>query len=207
MMPNMLQRIGLTGGIGAGKSTVSSRFRALGAFVLDADAISRSLLEPEGGCFDAVRALFPAAMGEDGRLNRAHIAKEVFSDPHKRKALNNIVHPAVIARMHLLADEHLRIVPEGMVIFDVPLLIECGMHTDMDCVILVVADDPVRIERIIRRDGCTAEQAEARFSAQMAQDEKRRYADFIIDNSGTLEQLYDQVDSLYAGLTGTGGCG
>lgn len=196
------QKIGLTGGIGAGKSTVSARLRSLGAFVQDADGISRRLLDVDGACYDLVAALFPEALLGDGRLDRGRIAASVFSDPGKRLALNDIVHPAVIARMHADADAYLVRHPKGMVIFDVPLLIECGMHRDMDRVILVIAEDEARMRRILLRDGCTREQAEARFAAQMPQREKLPFADDIIDNSGDMAQLYEQVDRLYAMLLG-----
>ena len=197
------RRIGLTGGIGAGKSTAAERFRALGACVLDADAISRRLLEPDGECFSAVSALFPDAV-LDGRLDRGRIAAAVFADQKKRKALNAIVHPAVIRCLHRQADAVLREQPDGIVVYDVPLLIECGLYRDMDRVVLVTADDDIRLQRIMLRDRCTREQAEARFLSQMPQREKRSYADAVIDNNGTVEQLYRAVDRVYAEITGKG---
>ena len=199
------QYIGLTGGIGAGKSTVSARFAALGAVVLDADALSRAALLPDGACYAAVVAAFGCGIVQaDGSLNRAAIARTVFSDPAARETLEGIVHPHVLKTMFAQAEETLRTAPDALLVFDVPLLIECGLNLRMDYSIAVVADEAVRIERIRRRSGLTEAQARARIASQIPEREMRARVDLVIDNNGGLPSLYAQVDAAYRGLKG--GC-
>lgn len=192
--------IGLTGGIGAGKSTVSARFATLGALVLDADAISRRALDPDGCCYADVIALFGREiLRADGSIDRRHVASIVFADEVARRRLNGIVHPAVqreMLRLAAAAGSH------RPIIFDVPLLFESSWHRMMAKNIVVVAEEAVRIARICARDGCTAEAAMARIRAQMPQEEKRALADYVLTNDGTVEALYARVDALYARLCG-----
>lgn len=189
--------IGLTGGIGAGKSTVSARLAALGAVVLDADAISRSALEPDGCCFaDVVDLLGSEILRPDRSIDRGRVAQLVFSDESLRQRLNAIVHPAVRAEMLRLASAVAD--PYTPIIFDVPLLFESGWDRMMRKNIVVVADDSIRIARICARDHCTREAAQARMRAQMPQQERQALADFVLNNNGTEEDLIVQVDALYA---------
>lgn len=198
--------IGLTGGIGAGKSTVSARFAALGAVVLDADAVSRQALEPEGCCYDDVLSLFGREIAlADGRIDRRRVAGIVFSDAAMLQRLNAIVHPAV--RQELL--HRASTVPaDRLALFDVPLLFESGWHRMMHKTIVVAAEDAVRIGRICARDGCTAEEAMARIRNQMPQQQKCRMADYVLTNDGSVATLYQNVDMLYetlcTGLVRTG---
>ena len=198
--------IGLTGGIGAGKSTVSARFAALGAVVLDADAVSRQALEPGGCCYEAVLSLFGREIAlADGRIDRRRVAGIVFSDAAMLRRLNAIVHPAV--RQELL--RRASTVPaDRLALFDVPLLFESGWHRMMHKTIVVAAEDAVRIGRICARDGCTAEEAMARIRNQMPQQQKCRMADYVLTNDGSVATLYQNVDALYetlcAGLARTG---
>lgn len=202
-MSRGLHKIGLTGGIGTGKSTVSARLTQLGACVLDADAISRALLEPDGACFDAVLDAFGLGiLMDDGRLDRKMIATIIFMEPRMRKALNDIVHPAVRARMDDECERVLSENPSAIVIYDVPLLFECGWDRDMDQNILVVSDRAIVLERVSARDGAAIKDIEARMDAQMPEEKKRRYADYILENNGTLEALYEQVDALYRKILG-----
>lgn len=197
------QKIGLTGGIGAGKSTVSERLRSLGAHIIDADAISRNALSTYGPCYDEVVALFGTEIiREDASIDRSVVADMVFSDESKRLALNDIVHPYVLHTMHKECSEVIAADPNALVIFDIPLLIECGAYRDMDCNLVVTAPDQVRVERICNRDKSNPEEAWARIRSQIPQETQCRYADYIIDNSGTLEELYSQVDAIYAELCG-----
>lgn len=190
--------IGLTGGIGAGKSTVSARFAALGAVVLDADAVSRQALEPEGCCYDAVLSLFGREIAlADGRIDRRRVAGIVFSDAAMLQRLNAIVHPAVgreLLRQASAVPAHV------LALFDVPLLFESGWHRMVHKTIVVAAEDAVRVARICARDGCTAEEALARIRNQMPQQQKCRMADYILVNDGTVENLYRSVDALYKTL-------
>lgn len=198
--------IGLTGGIGAGKSTVSARFAALGAVVLDADAVSRQALEPDGCCYEAVLSLFGREIAlADGRIDRRRVAGIVFSDAAMLRRLNAIVHPAV--RQELL--RRASTVPaDRLALFDVPLLFESGWHRMMHKTIVVAAEDAVRIGRICARDGCTAEEAMARIRNQMPQQQKCRMADYVLTNDGSVATLYQNVDMLYetlcTGLVRTG---
>lgn len=190
--------IGLTGGIGAGKSTVSARFAALGAAVLDADAISRQALETDGCCYSDVVSLFgDGVLQLDGSINRRRVAAIVFSDAGKRRQLNDIVHPAVQCELLRRASA---VEPQRLVVFDVPLLFESGWHLMMHKTIVVAAEERVRIARICARDGCTVSEAMARIRAQMPQEQKCRMADFVLTNDGSVAALHLRVDALYAKL-------
>ena len=201
--------IGLTGGIGSGKSTATAYLSALGAITLDADAISRALLEVGGGCYDAVLAAFGrgVCLG-DGTIDRRALAGIVFSDETERERLNGIVHPAVCSELLRRAREAITGDPQAVVVLDVPLLFECGMYRDTDENILIYADDDVRLARVMARDNATEAQVRARMDAQMPQAEKRKLADVIIDNSTTLHSLHRQLSGWYACVTGERGtCG
>ena len=190
--------IGLTGTIGSGKSTVSERLKSLGALVLDADIISRQVVEPGTEGLEQIIALFGGSViNPDGTLNRKAMAKLVFADEEKRLLLNSIIHPAVLNTLKDKTAEEKKKNPNRVIVWDVPLLIEVGWNEFVDSVWLVTAPENVRIERIIRRDNCTAEQAEMRIRAQMSEDEKLKYSNDVIDNGSTLEKLYAQVDELY----------
>jgi dephospho-CoA kinase len=194
--------IGLTGGIGAGKSTAAERFRACGALVLDADEISRASLKKDGACYDDVVALFGSViLMADGEIDRKKLAGIVFSDESKRRKLNAIVHPYVIEAMFSRAEEALSR-SGGIAVFEVPLLFESGMHEKMDRNILVTCGEEQRVQRILARDNTTREAALARIRAQMPEAEKRLLADFILENDGTIEQLNAQIDALWQGLSG-----
>ncbi len=195
------QIVGLTGSIGSGKSTVSARLGAFGARILDADAVSRALMEPGGRCYNEVLHIFGTrVICEDGALNRKALAEIIFNDANMRETLNGIVHPRVREQMLATAAQIAAENADVPVILDVPLLFECGMEHGVDETVFVYADDGVRLKRIVARDKCTREHALKRMASQMPQEQKRRLADVTIDNSGTLEQLYRQVDAWYHAL-------
>ena len=201
-MTHAYHKVGLTGGIGTGKSTVSKRLSVLGARVLDADAVSRALLAPGGACVEAVTEAFGVGvLASKGVLDRKMIASIVFMEPRMRKVLNDIVHPAVRAQMDA---DYARISaedPGALIVYDVPLLFECGWDRDMERNILVTADEDIVLKRVVKRDKSNEDDVRARIAAQMPEAVKRRYADYVLDNNGTLEALYEKVDALYRGLT------
>lgn len=185
--------IGLTGGIASGKSTVSRILRELGAAVIDADAIVHELQQPGAPVTLAIAREFgPGVIRPDGSLDRAALGQIVFGDAARRKALEAIVHPAVRERMWSDV-ERCRAEGRAAAVLDVPLLIESELHRTVDRVWLVYIDRDLQIQRLMARDGLPRSQAEQRIAAQMSLDEKRAYADVIIDNRGTMESTRDQV--------------
>ena len=192
-------RIGLTGGIAAGKSMVSGLLAELGAWILDADAISREVVEPGTEGLKAVAAEFgEKVLLPDGTLDRRALGAEVFGDPQKLERLNGILHPIIKAEMLRRAAEIEEQHPEDIVIFDVPLLIESGWQDVADEVWLVSAPVEQRIRRIAMRDGLDEKQAMERISAQMTDEQKAKYADVIINNGGSIQELKERVTKLYA---------
>ena len=192
-------RIGLTGGIAAGKSMVSRILDELGAWILDADAISREVVEPGTEGLKAVAAEFgEKVLLPDGSLDRRALGAEVFGDPQKLERLNGILHPIIKAEMLRRAAAIEENHPEDIVIFDVPLLIESGWQDAADEVWLVSAPIDERIRRIAMRDGLDEKQAMERISAQMTDEQKAKYADVIINNGGSIQELEERVTKLYA---------
>ncbi len=191
-----MRRIGLTGGIGTGKSTVSNYISSRGYTIIDADRIAREVVEPGSPVLAELESAFGSGIiDDDGSLKRKALADIVFTDEAAMKKMNGIMHGAIISAMLDRADEAER-AGEKAVFFDAPLLFETGMETMCDSVWLVVADDDVRIRRIMIRDGFTEAEVLERFASQMPDDEKKKRSDCLIDNSTTLESLYAQVDEL-----------
>jgi dephospho-CoA kinase len=188
-------RIGLTGGIGSGKSTVSRLLAERGAVIVDADAIAREVVEPgTPGLAAIVEAFGSAILAADGSLDRPALAAVVFAEPDERRKLDGIVHPLVRARAVEVAAAA---PPEAVVVHDVPLLAETGQASVYDLVVVVEADPETRVSRLVQR-GLTAEDARARIAAQATDEERRAIADVVLDNSGTPDQLAEQVDRLWA---------
>jgi len=191
-------RVGLTGGIGAGKSEVSARLAAQGAVVIDADAIAREVVEPgTEGLAEVVGAFGPEVLLPDGRLDRPRLGEIVFADPELRGKLNEIVHPRVGARMAELEREA---GPASIVVHDVPLIAESGRTDAYDLVVVVDVPPRVQMDRLVRRRGMTREQAEARMAAQASREQRLAIADIVIDNSGSLTELDRQVGDLWSEL-------
>lgn len=192
-------RIGLTGGIAAGKSSVSEILASLGAWILDADAVSREMVEPgSAGLEGIVREFGERILKADGTLDRAALGAEVFSDDARRGRLNGILHPIIKSEMLNRARRIESEYPDAIVIMDVPLLIESGWQDMADEVWLVTAPLEERIRRIALRDGLGRRQAERRIAAQMPDGEKVKYADIIINNDGNMDELKAIVSDLYA---------
>ena len=195
------RKIGLTGGIGSGKTTAAKRFAALGARVYHADEVSRHALDPCSDSYGKVIAAFGMdVVQDDGEIDRRRLGEIVFADEDKRRALNEIIHPYVIHELLSSAERDLADSPDGIAIFEVPLLFETRMDEQMDANIVVTCDDEARIQRVIERDQLPREQVLARMRAQMPEKEKRLRADYVLDNNGTHESLLQQVDALYAAL-------
>jgi dephospho-CoA kinase len=193
--------IGLTGGIGSGKSTFSELLRARGAAVIDADRLARDAVAPGSpGLADVVRAFGDEILDAAGGLDRKRMAARVFADPAQRKALEAIVHPRVREAM---AAEVQRLAAAGapLVIYDVPLLYEAGRDRDVEAVIVVWAPREAQLARLAARDGLSVADAEARIAAQLPLDEKARRADFVVVNDGTVEALGAKADALLSDLS------
>jgi dephospho-CoA kinase len=188
-------RIGLTGGIGSGKSTVSRLLAEHGAVIVDADAIAREVVEPgTEGLAAVVEAFGSGVLAADGSLDRPALAALVFADPEARSRLDAIVHPLVRARATEVAATA---APDAVVVHDVPLLVETGQAGLYDLVVVVEADPGTRVARLVQR-GLTAEDARARMATQATDEQRRAVADVVLDNGGTPEQLADQVDRVWA---------
>jgi dephospho-CoA kinase len=191
-------RVGLTGGIGAGKSEVSRRLAGHGAVVIDADAIAREVVEPgTDGLAEVVDAFGPGVLGPDGRLDRPKLGEVVFADPERRNVLNAIVHPRVGARMTELEHEAS---PGAIVVHDVPLIAEGGRAEAFDLVVVVDVPPRVQVERLVRNRAMTRDHAKARMAAQASREQRLAIADIVIDNSGSLAELDRQVGDLWAEL-------
>lgn len=188
-------RIGLTGGIGAGKSTVSATFSELGGIVIDGDVIAREVVEPgTPGLASLVDAFGEAILLPDGALNRSALAAIAFSDEEKRATLNGIVHPLVAHRRSELidaADE------AAVIVEDIPLLVESQMAPMFPLVVIVHADEEVRVKRLIEYRHFTEEDARARIAAQAGEEQRRAVADVWLDNSGSAGELVEKARALW----------
>lgn len=190
--------VGLTGGIGSGKSTVAAMLAAHGAVIVDADAITRSLQVPGQPVFQQMVERFgPGIVAADGTLDRAAVAAIVFTDRDAKRDLEAIVHPAVGAVMieRLQAEA----ATEHIVVYDVPLLVE-ARKVDYGAVVVVDVDPDVAVRRLVEQRGMDEADARNRIANQVSREERRAVADRVIDNSGTLEELRAQVDDVWAWL-------
>jgi dephospho-CoA kinase len=187
--------VGLTGGIGSGKSTVSAGLAARGALVIDADAITRELQEPGTEVFDRIVERFgPGVLGAGGRLDRPALAAVVFNDPGARRDLEAIVHPAVALesqrRIAALGGE------ADVVVYDVPLLVEAG-RGGFDVVVVVDVDPEVAVRRLVDGRGMAEADVRARIASQAGRQARLAVADRVVDNSGGLDDLERQLDELW----------
>lgn len=192
--------VGLTGGLGSGKSTVAALFGEHGAVIIDADVVAREVVRAGTPGFAAVVARFgPGVVGPDGELDRAALARIVFADGAALDELNAIVHPLVGSRSAELAAA---VPPGAVVVHDIPLLAENGLADRFDTVVVVEADREIRLARLAER-GLTRAEAEARMAAQATDEKRRAIADEIVRNDGDLDSLARQVDRLWDRLSGS----
>ncbi|MER8000439.1 dephospho-CoA kinase [Streptomyces sp. NPDC095613] len=188
-------RLGLTGGIGAGKSEVSRLLAGYGAVLIDSDRIAREVVEPGTPGLEAVVAEFgTAVLTPDGRLDRPRLGGIVFGDQDRLHALNAIVHPLVRARS---AELEAAAGPDAVVVHDVPLLVENGMAGLYDLVVVVDATPATQLDRLVRLRGMDESEARKRLAAQATREERRAVADVVIDNDGPLERLEPQVRAVW----------
>lgn len=194
-----MRHLALTGGIGSGKSTVAELFAAHGATIIDADAISRSLMEPgQQVLADVVATFGEHLLDESGRLNRQALADIVFNDDDARNRLNALVHPAVREESKLQLKAAMEADPDNAVIIqDIPLLVETGQAEKFDGVIVVYTQLDTRMQRLVDARGMNTDDARARIAAQATDEQRNAIADWIIDNSGSLENTAAQVAEVW----------
>ncbi|HKW73594.1 MAG TPA: dephospho-CoA kinase [Candidatus Dormibacteraeota bacterium] len=192
-----MKLIGLTGGVGSGKSTVAEMFRELGAAIVDADEATHSVYAPGTPGFDAIVAEFGSQYVHDGEIDRRKLGELIFNDPFARKRLNAIVHPLV---REWMATRTVEAVDAGaeIVIQDVPLLFENDLQGLFSSTVLVYASAETQVARLIQERGISRERAESMLASQMPIDEKRVLADYVIDNGGTREDTRRQVEEVWA---------
>jgi len=193
--------VGLTGGIASGKSEVSRIFKNLGAYIIDADEIAHTLLEPNSQTWEKIVNSFGTGiLRSDRTIDRRVLGRIVFDDPKKLAGLNAILHPFVFTekerRQKIIAATD----PRAVIVFDVPLLIETKAHKDMDKVIVVTVDPQTQLKRLIERNSLTAQEAQKRISAQMPLNEKTKYADYLVDSGESLADMEVRVRQIFKEL-------
>ncbi len=194
-------KVGLTGGIASGKSTVSEAFARLGAKVLDADEVAREVVLPGKPAWTKLRHTFGSEFFHpDGRLNRSKLRRLVFADPEQRSRLNAIVHPEVMREIDFRFEQLTSSAEHAVVLVDIPLLIEVGVVHRFDKVVVVYANESVQVMRLMQRDGLSREEARQALSVQIDLREKAKKADFVIDNSGTPGETQAQVEKVWQEL-------
>jgi dephospho-CoA kinase len=187
--------VGLTGGIGAGKSVVARRLAELGAIVIDADQLARQVVAPgTDGLAEVVAAFGAGILTPDGSLDRPALARLVFADEAARHRLEGIIHPRVRARTKELVAAA---PPDAVLVNDVPLLVEAGRPDSYDLVIVVLSDEPNRIARLRRTRGMSAEEARSRMATQATDEQRRAVADVLLVNDGAVDDLLEQVDRVW----------
>ena len=190
-------KVGLTGGIGAGKSTVADLFSQKGAVVIRSDELARQVIEPQTPGFQQVIDRFGKEfVNSEGYIDRAKLAQTVFQDDAALKDLEKIVHPLVRSKTNQIIDQH---TSETIIVNEIPLLLEKKMESLFDFLVIVISSEKNRLERLSQR-GLTAEQASARMSKQVSDDERKAAADFLIVNDGNLDQLEADVEKIWQTL-------
>ena len=193
-------RVGLTGGVASGKSTVSAMLAELGAVVIDADLLAREVVAPgTDGLAAVVEEFGPEVLGPDGALDRARLGALVFADPGRRRALEAIIHPRVRARA---AEIEAAAPADAVVVHDIPLLTETGQAASFDAVVVVDVPTEVQLDRMVRIRRMSEEDARARIAAQAARDDRLAVATYVVQNTGSLDELGVRVQEVYRALSG-----
>lgn len=188
-------RVGLTGGIASGKSTVSAMLRELGAIVVDADLLAREVVRPgTPGLAEVVAALGPEILTADGEMDRAKVGAIVFADPEQRQRLEAVIWPLVHEAGQALAAAA---GPGDVVVHDIPLLVETGQQSSFDAVVVVDVPVEVQVERMVRDRGWTEAEARARIAAQAPREQRLAAATYVIENTGTREDLRRRVAEVF----------
>jgi dephospho-CoA kinase len=196
-------RVGLTGGIGSGKSEVSRRLRELGAVVIDADVLAREVVAAgTDGLGEVVEQFGIGVLTADGALDRPALGALVFGDDEARKRLEAIIHPRVRARA---AEIEAEAAPDAVVVHDIPLLVETGQADRFDLVVVVDVPPDVQLARLTGARGMTADEAQSRIASQATRQDRLAAADLVIDNGGTLDELDDRVGEVWGRLTARAG--
>jgi dephospho-CoA kinase len=194
--------LGLTGSIATGKSTVANMLRRRGAVLIDADQVARKVVEPGSLGLNKIIENFGSEMvTAEGRLDRAKLGELVFNDEEARERLNALLHPLIIEEMKQLTGQSLKKEPHSIVIWDVPLLIEENLTQFVEQVIVVYVPESIQLKRLMERNQLTETDAIKRMKSQLSIEDKKKVADYIIDNSGSLEDTERQVDQLWRYLT------
>lgn len=194
--------LGLTGGIASGKSSISTMLEEMGFPIIDADVIARKVVEKGSTALERIKDEFgEGVLNDDGTLNRKALGKLVFGSSEKLELLNSITHPAIIEEIRKNIDA-LSAKGEKMCVLDAPLLIESGIYSMADLVLLVYVDEKTQLYRLMNRDSIPEELALKKISSQMDFEEKKKYADFIINNSGRLECTRAQLENIIATIRG-----
>ncbi len=191
-------RVALTGGIASGKSMVAAELAARGAIIIDADVLAREVVEPGSPALAAIIDHFGEQVVTEGRLDRPRLAQLVFADPLARRDLERIVHPVVRIRA---AELERAAGPAAIVVHVIPLLVETGQQGDFDLVVTVDVDHETQIQRLMARNGFTRTEAESRVAAQATREDRKIAADVVVDNTGSVTQLREQIDALWAELS------
>jgi dephospho-CoA kinase len=194
----IMLKIGLTGSIAVGKSFVVSVLRELRCITFDADKIAHSVMEPGKPAYeDIVKEFGAGVLAQDQAIDRAKLGAIVFAEAERRKRLNEIVHPRVIEEQNRLLSEAETANPDGIAILDAALMIESGGYKRFDKLIVVFCEPETQILRLMARNQISREDAERRIAAQMSSDEKRKYADYEIDTTGTMDETRQRVKQIY----------
>jgi dephospho-CoA kinase len=194
-------RVGLTGGLASGKSFVGHALEAMGCLLVQADLLGHQVIEPGGEAYEPVLQEFGSGiLDPDGSINRRRLGAEVFSRPDRLEKLNRLVHPAVRTRGEKLIDEFAARVPDGISVTEAAILIETGSYRNYSRLIVAVCREEQQIERAMERDHLTREEVLDRLRRQMPLEEKVKYADYVIDTSGTKAHTLEQTQAVYGSL-------
>ena len=194
-------RAGLTGGLASGKGFVGKTLADLGCFLIRADDLGHAVLEPGGEAYAGVVREFGAEIvAPDGRIDRRKLAALVFPDPRRLETLNALVHPPVREKTHALLREFAAREPDGIAVVEAAILVETGRYRDFDRLILAVCSRELQMERAMARDNATREEVLDRMNRQMPLEDKIKYADYVIDTSGTKDETRERVRAVYDAL-------